>query len=94
MNNYFVPRVLQTVFQSDAMETSTPMNLYIEHTDSVDSVFSLMTSDKGNDITSFVRYNFANHSIFSRLCASDVYECIDGSNFFKRPTILLERQVS
>ncbi len=47
MIDYFTVRQLQDTFRNDALDTSPPMNQYIEHPDLVTGLFSQMTSSKG-----------------------------------------------
>lgn len=73
MIDYFNVRTLQNVFQNDALETSPPMNEYIEHADLVTGLFSQMTSEKGfifrkRFIKKFQNFNFQLHALFKCFC--------------------------
>lgn len=75
MIDYFNVRTLQGVFQNDALETSPPMNLYMEHPDLVTGLFSQMTSEKGfhKHIRHFLKrvietHNFQLHVSFRCFC--------------------------
>lgn len=47
MIDYFVVRTMQNVFQSDALVTSRPMSLYVEHPNDIERQFSNIAYDKG-----------------------------------------------
>lgn len=49
MIDYFVVRTMQNVFQSDALATSRPMSLYVEHPNDIERQFSNIAYDKGKN---------------------------------------------
>lgn len=83
MIDYFLVRVTQSVFQSDASATSRPMSLYVEHPNDIERQFSNIAYDKGkkkciNEIFVLIIYKCS----WKRF--ANVYECAVGSYIRER----------
>ncbi|KAG4077604.1 hypothetical protein HA402_003031 [Bradysia odoriphaga] len=65
--DYFTVRTLQDTFRNDALETSPPMNMYIEHHDLVTGLFSQMTSAKAACIVQMFLHAFTESTFLKGL---------------------------
>lgn len=65
--DYFTVRTLQDTFRNDALETSPPMNMYIEHHEEVTGLFSQMTSAKAACIVQMFLHAFTESTFLKGL---------------------------